>query len=99
MPTDLNHIHLHPDFSSIETIVCYTTLLWCPETLGVPHTSHLLKAFAGSGFDANLCADVYNLYVKEIYLVERAFLRGNHFNAVSWIADTSTRKKERKKEM
>jgi hypothetical protein len=37
-----------------------------------------------------LCIDVCNLYVKEIYLVERAFLRGNHFNAVSWIAELST---------
>jgi hypothetical protein len=35
-----------------------------PGILGVPHTSRLLKAFAGSGFDAELWADVYNLYAK-----------------------------------
>jgi hypothetical protein len=60
--------HLRPDYSSIETTVLYTSLQWSPRVLGMPHTSHQLKAFAGSGFDANLCADVYNLYVKEIYL-------------------------------
>jgi hypothetical protein len=69
---DLNH-QLQPDFSSIETTVRHTSLQWSPGVLGVPHSSRQLKAFAGSGFDANLCADVYNLYVKEIYLVERAF--------------------------
>jgi hypothetical protein len=38
--------------------------------LGLPHTSRPLKAIAGDGLDANVCADVYNLYVK--YIVKRA---------------------------
>jgi hypothetical protein len=36
----------------------------------LPHTSRLPKAFAGDGPDANVCADVYDLYVK--YIVKRA---------------------------
>jgi hypothetical protein len=31
------------------------------------------KAIAGDGFDANVCADVYNLYVTKKYIAKRAF--------------------------
>jgi hypothetical protein len=36
----------------------------------LPHTSRPLKAIAGDRLDANVCADVYDLYVK--YIVKRA---------------------------
>jgi hypothetical protein len=42
--------------------------------VGLPHTSRQLKAFAGDGFDANVCADVYDLYVIKKYI-----LRSVHF--------------------
>jgi hypothetical protein len=60
---DLNHISIrifHQSRPSSATQpYCGAQRLW-----GVPHTNRLLKAIAGSGFDAKLCADVYNLYVK-----------------------------------
>jgi hypothetical protein len=77
--------HLHPDFSSIETTVRYTSLQWSPGVLGVPHMSRQLKAFAGSRFDANLCADVYNLYVKRnISHGECINFLANHFIVPSY---------------
>jgi hypothetical protein len=42
--------------------------------LGLPHTSRQPKAIAGDGFDANVCADVCNLYVTKKYI-----LRSVHF--------------------
>jgi hypothetical protein len=42
--------------------------------LSLPHTSRQLKAFAGYGFDANVCADVYNLYVIKKYISQKVHL-------------------------
>jgi hypothetical protein len=38
----------------------------------LPHTSRPPKAIAADGFDANVCADVYNLYVFKIKFAKRA---------------------------
>jgi hypothetical protein len=58
--------------------------------LGLPHTSRQLKAIAGDGFDANVCADVYNLYVIKKYILRMCiFLVGNSFT-VLWIVDLLT---------
>jgi hypothetical protein len=54
--------------SGFVTTVRHASLQWSLKTSGLPHTSRPLKAIAGDGFDANVCADVYNFYVTRINL-------------------------------
>jgi hypothetical protein len=85
----LNHISIrifHQSRPSSATQpYCGARRLW-----GVPHTNRLLKAIAGSGFDAVLCADVYNLYVKRNISSGGCIFTWGYFNTVSWIAEIST---------
>jgi hypothetical protein len=86
---DLNHAlrQLRPDF---ETTIRHASLQWSLKTLGLPHMSRQPKAIAGDGFDANVCADVYNLHVTKKYICEACiFLVGNSFT-VLWIVGLST---------
>jgi hypothetical protein len=43
-----------------------------PEDFGIAAYESPPKAIPGDGFDANVCADVYNLYVIRIKFAKRA---------------------------